>query len=704
MKRLTTISIDFILLGYLWLSSGTQQIVHAQANEDIFSSTSRECGYPGYTLDMEKIVEAAKGYPNPEILIVTPQEKHQTQQKIYTWNRQRKKPRLGMAPCFNCSDLYEACIVYKIFEGNIDDDVPPTFEPTPGPMPGPTPEPIPEPPEVGCDYQGVAINFRKADGLAPDQKEPQLASDYRSGRSRGGNPTGRGATGKPFVSIRKKKFVIPVGQQSEVVEAQGGPAHKDIVWVFSSANSSVADFIDSGKERCGGSTSCYSALTGKSKGETKAIVTMKCKTSPYVQKQAKADVNVVEMKLTEVHWKGNGQHKMMKKGQKWIDDMLSEEGNTFIKNPVWRDNDVDGTPDKEDPVAYTKGSRAILTQAKLQTSPRLKLTSKVPAKLKVEVVTVPPLTSCQWSASKTTEVTLSGDGVAVKGTLLEVPIADKVDNCTLNLMWSLSVDDGPFKKLATSKHQFFITYGTPEGFFQISPDGFSEDKAKELYSPMEGYLQKAFSPDQGVTARRLDEVTMRTRNKKTPVEIAQQMRHSLKVRFGGRSLIPVGNHWTLLEPAEPSEGCDCLSLSILTVKMLRMIGVKANALAAYATRDFDASRQELATLGKDVALGFEAGGYNAYEGFFFIKSDGGEPRGAGLLGFTVVPRIGPILADDFSSLRFNIIRATLLEERKHGGNRGKQFWWFIKEKSDDGTLKKAGKKASDEPKPFPGLD
>ena len=83
---------------------------------DIFASSAqgRQCGYPIGRVDMNKILEAARRYPNPRLFIVTPREKRQIEQEIAAWNRTHANaPLVGMAPCFTCSSEYEACVVYQ---------------------------------------------------------------------------------------------------------------------------------------------------------------------------------------------------------------------------------------------------------------------------------------------------------------------------------------------------------------------------------------------------------------------------------------------------------------------------------------------------------------------------------------------------------------------------------------------------------------
>lgn len=85
----------------------------AQVFEDTFASSGRSCGYPGYSYDMSKVEAAARQYPNGRVLILTPQEKTRLQKEFADWNSAGGRPMREMAPCFNCSPAYEACIVFE---------------------------------------------------------------------------------------------------------------------------------------------------------------------------------------------------------------------------------------------------------------------------------------------------------------------------------------------------------------------------------------------------------------------------------------------------------------------------------------------------------------------------------------------------------------------------------------------------------------
>ncbi len=82
------------------------------AKADEFAS-GRACGYPGYRYDMSKVEAAARRYPNGRILILTPEEKSKLQREFAEWNSRGGRPLREMAPCFNCSPEYEACIVFE---------------------------------------------------------------------------------------------------------------------------------------------------------------------------------------------------------------------------------------------------------------------------------------------------------------------------------------------------------------------------------------------------------------------------------------------------------------------------------------------------------------------------------------------------------------------------------------------------------------
>ena len=92
-------------------------------NGDVFASSGgRSCGYPGYRYDMSKVEAAAKGYPNSEILILTPAEKREIEKKLAAQDPRSGAPIVQMAPCFNCSPEYDACILFSR-DGSIPGDV-----------------------------------------------------------------------------------------------------------------------------------------------------------------------------------------------------------------------------------------------------------------------------------------------------------------------------------------------------------------------------------------------------------------------------------------------------------------------------------------------------------------------------------------------------------------------------------------------------
>ena len=83
-------------------------------------TTSRQCGYPGYSFDWSKIQETADKYPNPHILIVTGEERRKVEEEIKLWNEEGNKPRRGMDPCSNCSQEYDACVVFDYLDANLE--------------------------------------------------------------------------------------------------------------------------------------------------------------------------------------------------------------------------------------------------------------------------------------------------------------------------------------------------------------------------------------------------------------------------------------------------------------------------------------------------------------------------------------------------------------------------------------------------------
>ncbi|HSE40645.1 MAG TPA: hypothetical protein VLH08_07740 [Acidobacteriota bacterium] len=84
-----------------------------------YKTVGRECGSPGYKYNWQIIEETAQKYPNPTILIVTPEEKTEVQEELKAWNEQGKPPEKFMDPCSSCSQYYEVCIVFYYLDENV---------------------------------------------------------------------------------------------------------------------------------------------------------------------------------------------------------------------------------------------------------------------------------------------------------------------------------------------------------------------------------------------------------------------------------------------------------------------------------------------------------------------------------------------------------------------------------------------------------
>lgn len=356
----------------------------------------------------------------------------------------------------------------------------------------------------------------------------------------------------------------------------------------------------------------------------------------------------VQLKLKEVGWGGSGQIAMKKKGSgspgsDWENDPYAADGNTAIENPVWIDTDTNGSPNENEPVAYIKGSSPQLTGAKITITPAL--TTSVNAKVKVESGT-----ALRFGVK---DVVLTGSSFTLPTFTTSDNVGSVVNNRDYDLHWSVSFDNGQsFTEFAVSTHKAFVTIAAPTGYLA----------------------------NDGVTAKRIDRVTTTAQGKSNLVEIAQTISASVAgdPGFSLNFFIEdnAGNHWRALDD---DTACDCISLSILAVKQLRMLGISATHNRAYPTGgnpagDTNAGASEFDATGRQLDF-FAAGGANVFEGFFEIAD--GTTRKA----FTVDPVQGPILASTLNvsgdKVFYNVIKTTLENIRagNPSGNGGKQYWF-----------------------------
>jgi hypothetical protein len=354
-----------------------------------------------------------------------------------------------------------------------------------------------------------------------------------------------------------------------------------------------------------------------------------------------------QLKLMEVGWSGTGQQTMKKTGSgspgnDWENDTFFSEGDTTIANPVWIDANTDGTPNENEPIAYTISSSPKITGTKVTISPTL--TTNVNAKVKVE--------SGSELRFAVQDVVLTGSSMTLPDFSTSDNVGSVVNNRDYSLHWSVSFDNGQsFTEFGVSTHKVFVTIGTASGY---------------LGNP-------------GVTAKRIDYVTNVAKGKSDLVEIAQVVSQSVESNpgFSLNNFIPDNSpdHWKALDNGTR---CDCISLSILVVKQLRMIGITASHGRSYPTGgnpvgDTDTGSTEFDSNGRQLVF-YAAGGANVFEGFFEI-TDGGIRK-----AFTVDPTEGPMLATtrpvSGDRVLYSVIKTTLdvIRASDPSGDSGKQFW------------------------------
>ena len=400
------------------------------------------------------------------------------------------------------------------------------------------------------------------------------------------------------------------------------------------------------------------AVKGASAGKATLTVRFTCSgvdaTGVHPFAEASIELDVFTVKLTNVGW-GGGNFAMMKTGtDTFTNDEFGSEGDTAIVNPIWIDANTDGTPETNDPAAYAVGSSPTLTGVTLTVSGPAGFSA--PAKVKAG----PAQNVSGVFNFPAVDVTLSGTTVSVPDLTTADTVGPVVNNSTYDLHWNISADGGAtYTEFGLSSHLLFVTIGTPSGYYA----------------------------NPGVTAKRIDRATAIARGTSDLVTIAQKMAAANELFPGfdldGGTDVMGTNHWALLDTGA---GCDCISLSVLTTKHLRMIGITATEGKAYPTGgnppgNTDASDSETNVIGGvPVVLGFlAAGDFNRFEGFFEINDAGVRKA------FTVDPVQGPILEATTSvsggsvsgdKLLYNVIKTTLQTIQAHvGGNAGKQFWF-----------------------------
>ncbi len=261
---------------------------------------------------------------------------------------------------------------------------------------------------------------------------------------------------------------------------------------------------------------------------------------PGDSKQPVWRLALYEVKLKSVDFLGDDNYILRKQGDdSYENDKFEDNGDVAIDYPEWQDENLDGTPEINDPACYKIGAKpqmtAVLTipEGVTETSAKLRvLSSQTPfcekdIKLKAGDNTIPDL---KW------EYTYFGD----------------ISNAEYELKWQISLDGGAtFCTIATTTTQMFSVLDKPHG-----------------------------SP---VTAKRLDWCTRLASEKCTPAEIADVIGPDAtgSSRFSGEHSIhyDMRTAWEVLDGTE----ADCGTLSTLMKFELEQLGCNgAKVMYVYA--------------------------------------------------------------------------------------------------------------------------
>jgi hypothetical protein len=133
LKHFRLAALSLIAFG-LW---GDPALAEQKPFDDTFASQGQSCGTPGPPMDMSRIYDAVKQYPNGRLLFLTSAEKTRLMEQLRTQTRTPGGPIWELAPCFNCTPEREACILYSARRwGPVDDRFSSDGKPKPPVDPG----------------------------------------------------------------------------------------------------------------------------------------------------------------------------------------------------------------------------------------------------------------------------------------------------------------------------------------------------------------------------------------------------------------------------------------------------------------------------------------------------------------------------------------------------------------------------------------
>lgn len=239
-----------------------------------------------------------------------------------------------------------------------------------------------------------------------------------------------------------------------------------------------------------------------------------------------------------VRFTGGGEVTLKRRNADWSTDLYDDNGSIVIGDPVWTDPNCTGSPAKNEPICFKRGSR-----------PQLAVTLRTDCEERPIVVRA---VNATWNMEWRGSAIVKGRTLMVA---LGVPIGDRalpnqvlVQNA-FTLSWSYSDDGGQsFRNIRQTTHTLFIPFAEASG---------------------------------SRPAKRMHWVCSTSAGATTGVECARKMQHELKNHFSLNANYQ-DNPWYVLD----GHDADCETLSFLLKSALQHHGLSgANVMYVYASRD-----------------------------------------------------------------------------------------------------------------------
>jgi len=328
-------------------------------------------------------------------------------------------------------------------------------------------------------------------------------------------------------------------------------------------------------------------------------------------------MTVVKVDLKSVDFLGTGNHTLYKQdADAWENDKFGDDGNVPIDYPEWQDSNCDGTPEKDEPVCYTRSSAPKMT-AILAVSPSL--TTAVSSKLRVRK-------GATTIVAK--DVSLSGAETAAANLDWTTALAATLLTSDYTLLWQISLDGGTtYADVGTSVNRFFVVLNTP---IQVN----------------------SFGQTSKLTCRRISEVLDNAGGATADVGSIASSIQSWRDHYGinnwGSTANTGAKVWALLDLTESGQ---CAEGSVLMEQAIRLLGItaeyqhvlpavslpvpilSANSAGIAPTRTHDSTTETL-NLFFPLDAGDPFNGWNIGEGCCLVDAKLYSAWASGLVGET----------------------------------------------------------------------